>query len=145
MNELIKNISPYTRPFLQRLIPGVMFAAIASEFRLLDIGMDNIILDTIICFVLGSITLPMGAFVIRLFSPSNDETDEARMEYIQKIQYIFSSATGVFLALLICWIGDALSSIDTFENENKTYFYLGVIILGAIISVISFLIKMAKR
>lgn len=145
MTNFIEKITPLLKPFFIRLTPGVMFATIASEFQILDMGMDNWFFDTIICFVYGAIIIAIGAPFIKIFSPKNIEGDEAKIASIQKIQYIFSASAGVFVALLICWIGDLIIRLDLFEDNKKSYFYLGVIILGFVISIITFLIKMARK
>lgn len=145
MTNFIEKISPLLKPFFIRFVPGVMFASIASEFQILNMGMDNLLFDSIICFVYGAIIVAIGTPVIKLLSPKKIKGDQSKVANIKKIQYIFSATTGAFVALLICWIGDFIANLKIFENDKKIYFYLSVTILSLVISVVTFLMKMTKK
>lgn len=144
MLPIFEQLIPYFKTWLKAFIPGVIFAYLSSKLLDTEFATEIIFYDLIILFVIGKILIQSGSLIIEIITDIFSIDTNLQPENFKHLKYIFASACGIFAILIICWICNYISS-HFFAKDIKDYYYLLLIILGFITSIVSFVTKATKR
>lgn len=146
MNIYIERLISIFWKWFNAFLPGLLFAYLMELWLKEEIATGQIFYDAIIFFVIGKVLIVLGKIIIDPLSfllGAEKSSSDALKERVYHLKYIFRSATGVFGALALCWIG--INIFDLFNLNNESWPYLALAILGLLISIIVFIAKVPKR
>ncbi len=144
MLSIFEQLTPYIKTWLKAFIPGVVFSYLSSKLLHTEFATEIIFYDLIILFIIGKILIQSGSLIIKIVIDILTIDPTLQPEKLKHLKYIFGSACGIFAILIICWLCNYISS-HFFDKDCKDYYYLLLIILGFIMSIISFITKAIKR
>lgn len=144
MLTIFEQLTPYIKTWLKAFIPGVVFAYLSSKLLHIEFATEIVFYDIIILFIIGKVLIQSGSLIIEIVTDIFSIDPSLQPKNFGHLKYIFGSACGIFTILIICWICNYISS-HLFAKDTKDYYYLLLIILGFITSIISFIAKATKR
>ncbi len=144
MLPVFEQLVPYFKTWLRAFVPGAIFAYLSSKLIHAEFATEIIFYDLVILFVIGKILLQFGSLIIDILTDVFSIGPILQPENFKRLQYLFGSACGIFVALIICWLCNCIS-IHFFDKETRDYYSLLAIVLGFIASIVSFIAKATKR
>ncbi len=143
MDHIFEKLFLYFKTWIKAFIPGVIFAYLSSKLLHTEFATEIIFYDIIILFVIGKVLIQVGFPIIEIITDILSIDHTLQPENFKHLKYIFGSACGIFAILTICWICNHVSS--HFFDKDKDYYYLLLVILGLLASIVSFVTKARKR